>query len=225
MFGKSAPGLAEHARGVSFIDHQKAIRFFRDAQKFRQIREVAVHAEYCIGHDELTRCRQCGLGSRLFRFLNHPLQICHIIMLIHKALGARKANTINNAGVVQFIAKDKVVLAAQCRNRTDIRHVARIERDSGLFALEFCDKIFQLLMRSLVARRKPSATATSPPLQDGLGHRLLKFIDVREVQIRIRRQKNLFLRCAVGHTDLHTRRFRRFHQAHRAVSVVRPCRL
>ena len=78
-------------------------------------------------------------------------------MLIDKALGAGKADTIDNASVVQFIAKDKVVLAAQRRNCANIRHVARIERNGGFFAFEFGDKFFQFLMRRLVARRKPSA--------------------------------------------------------------------
>ena len=226
MFGKSAPGLAEHARGVRFINHQETIIFFRNTHEFRQIREVAIHTENSIGHDEFARGRRCGLArSRFIRFLNHPLQIRHIVMLIDKALGARKANSIDNAGVVQFIAKNKVVLAAQSRNRADVRHVARIERNGGFFALEFGDKFFQFLVRSFVARRKPSAAATCTPLQNKLSHRLLELIDICQIQVRIGSQQNLFPRSAIGHANFHTQRFRRFHQTQGAVSIIRPRRL
>ena len=80
-------------------------------------------------------------------------------------------------------------------------------------------------MRSLVACREAGSPASCPPLQNRLGHRLLEFIDVCQVQVRIGCQQNLFLRSATWHTDFYPRRFRRFHQAHRAVSVVRPSRI
>ena len=135
-------------------------------------------------------------------------------MLVNKALGSRQPNSVDNARVVQFIAKDKVILTAQSRNRADIRHVARIKRNGGFFALEFRDKFFQFLMGRLVACGKAGSPTPCAPLQNRLGHRLLEFVDVRQVQVRIGSQQNLFLRSATWHTDFYPRRFRRFHQAH-----------
>ena len=54
MFRKSAPRAPKDARGMRLINHQKAIASASNAQKLRQIRQIAIHAENSIRHDETT---------------------------------------------------------------------------------------------------------------------------------------------------------------------------
>ena len=52
MFRKSAPRAPKDARGMRLINHQKAISSASNAQKLRQIRQIAIHAENGVGHNE-----------------------------------------------------------------------------------------------------------------------------------------------------------------------------
>ena len=118
--------------------------------------------------------------------------------------------------MVQFVAENKIVLATQRRNRSHVRHVARIERDSCLFAFELCNKLFEFIVRSLVAGREASATATGTPFKDRIRHRLLEFRNVRQIQVRIRSEQNRILT-----RNRHMRCFWRRDVTQRAVRIVR----
>ena len=222
MFRKSAPRAPKDARGMRLINHEQHAMRFRNPQKLRQVCQIAIHAENGIRHNKTTEIR-----NRVFRKLfscaelslgrsNRAFQIRHVIVLVHKAFCTRKANAINDACVIQFVAENKIVLATQRRNRSHVRHVARIERDSRLFAFELCNKLFEFIVRSLVAGREASATAPRSPFKDRIRHRLLEFRNVRQIQVRIRSEQNRILT-----RNRHMRCFWRRDVTQRAVRIVR----
>ena len=52
VFGHAAAARTEHAGGVGFVDHQHRVVPPRQFGQLGQRRQVAVHAEQAVGHDQ-----------------------------------------------------------------------------------------------------------------------------------------------------------------------------
>ena len=92
VFCQTAARFAKHTRGMRFVNHQQNFVSLCNLQQFRQIRQVAIHAEYGVRHNHAAEIRTefCGLlASICLRFRNDAFQIGHVVVLVNKALGTR----------------------------------------------------------------------------------------------------------------------------------------
>ena len=103
-----APARGAHkAGGVAFVHaQQRAVAVAQLAHDI-ELRHRAVHGKHAIGkHQRETRALGAGLCQATF-------QVGHVVVFVAVAFGLAQANAVNDGGMVELVADDRVLLAQQ----------------------------------------------------------------------------------------------------------------
>ena len=131
--------LAEDTDAVSLVDHNRTVVLMLQLNDCGEIAKVTFHREDTIDHNQF--------HGFLRQFLQHALQILHVVVLIVKLLGKRKTAAVDNTCVVAVVTDNIIVFAKQCRNDALIDRETRREAHRCIFVNEFCQFFFQFLMQ------------------------------------------------------------------------------
>ena len=130
---------------VRIIDHHQRLVFIGQRADAVEIGNDAVHREHPIGCDHLV-ARPGSISELQLRF-----EIRHIVVAIAKALCLAQAHTIDDAGVVEFIADHRIFLAQQRFEQTTVGIKARSVENRVLGAQKCRDRGFEVAMARLGA--------------------------------------------------------------------------
>jgi len=110
-----------------------------------EIGNDAVHRKHTVRGDQL-EARAGGVGFFQLRF-----EVGEIVVPVAKALGLREPHTVDDAGVVQFVADDGVGFVEQRFEQTAVRiETARIQ--NAVVGLQECgERLLQFLVHGLRA--------------------------------------------------------------------------
>ena len=86
-------------------------------------------------------------------------------MLINNDASLGKARSVDNAGVVIFVAEDNAFAIAQCRDNADVGHIACVEHQRCFRILELCQLAFECFMQGGIACGQAAAAAAGAPLE------------------------------------------------------------
>ena len=90
---------------MAIVDSDDGIVRIGEIANFGQLRQVAIHAEHAIGEDHLE--------ATVFRVFELRLQVVHVVVLVAKPFGLAQPYAVDDARVVEFIGKDRVLLGEQ----------------------------------------------------------------------------------------------------------------
>ena len=125
-FRRAATVRTNDAHCVRIVDHdQRLILIGQRADSF-QVCDRAIHREHAVSRDPLIP-RAIGIGQLQLR-----LQIGHVGMTIAITLRFAQTYTIDNAGVIERIADDRVVLPQQRFEQTTVGIKTRAVEDGVL---------------------------------------------------------------------------------------------
>ena len=120
MGERAASALANYAEAVRVIDDEPGVVAFGQRQQLRQRREVAVHAEHGVGHDQFAPRLAAG---------EQALQRIGIVVRVAVMLGARQQCSVDQRGVVQAVGEDRVTTTGQRRQQAEVGHHAGAEKE------------------------------------------------------------------------------------------------
>ena len=124
MVHRAAAAPAEHAAAVRIVDHHHRAEFLGDLNQIRERRNVAIHAEHAVGHDELARIAitlpQLG-AQRICIAVGEPADG-----------GTAEPAGVDDAGVVELVAQNHVVAPYQRGHGAQIGGEPRLQ-DQGRF--------------------------------------------------------------------------------------------
>ena len=129
MFADAAPGFAEHAERMGFVDHQEGLVALLDVDEARQVGDVAIHAVEAFDDDQ----RALEVAAD---FAEDVFQRGRVVVVEGAAGGAGKLDAFENAVVDQAVMDDQVLGAEQ---RGDGRHVGGMAADEGDAVLDFVE--------------------------------------------------------------------------------------
>ena len=144
----------EHAEPVGVVHHQPGIEAFGQREQFRQGREIAVHAEYRVGENQLAP------GAALLQPTGERVRIA---MRIAHVLGAGQQGGVDQRGVIQLVGENGVVAPDQRGGDGQIRHIAGGEVQRPLPPDERRELLFQFRVRSQVAADRVRSAAADTP--------------------------------------------------------------
>jgi hypothetical protein len=167
-FRGAAASLAHDAGRVALVHQQVRVRkFLRQPLQLVQSRHVAVHAEHAVRHDESDlRVRPLRHARRLCRRhrLRQLLLQIYVVQVLEALLRLRlaQADAVDDAGVVQLVAEDRVPLAQQRLEDPRVRVEARPVQDRVLRAVERGKSPLQVLVDVLGAADESHRGQTEP---------------------------------------------------------------
>ena len=103
MVRRATPVAPEHTGRVTVVHDHRCIIPIRQLDDPIELREIAIHGEDPVRRDQAkpVGCRVAQLG----------FQVCHIGVRIAEPGGLAEPDAVNQAGVVQGVADDGVLLA------------------------------------------------------------------------------------------------------------------
>jgi hypothetical protein len=154
MFMRAAASLPEKARGVRVVDHGESVILLRQLDDALQVGNNAVHGEASVRRDK-AKARAAG-------FAQLCLQISHVVVLVTEALCFAEPDAVNNAGVVELIADDRIFGADQSFEEPAVGIKTRGIEDRLFGAQELGQRGFELFMNVLCATDKAHARHPEP---------------------------------------------------------------
>ena len=154
IFVRAAAGFAEKSGGVRVVDHRERVVFFGEIANRLEVRDRSVHRETAISGDQSE--------ARILRRAELRLQIGHVVVLVTKALRFAEADAVDDAGVIQFIADDRVFLAEQRFEQTAVGVETGWIKNRVFCAEEFRKRGFQFLVNVLRAANEAHARHAEP---------------------------------------------------------------
>ena len=126
----AAPVAAHDARCVRVVNHGDAAVFLGEFDELVEFGDVAVHAEHTVGNHEFAVVFFAFAGLEFF------LEVGHIAVFVDALVGARDADAVDDAGVVQLIAEYDAALVQDRRGRAGVGSVAGLVKQTGLAFFE-----------------------------------------------------------------------------------------
>ena len=160
FLGRAAAAGAKMAGAVAIVDADNRVVLVGQLADVRQLRQVAVHAEDAVGEDHLE--------SAVLGLFELGLQIGHVVVLVAEALRLAQTDAVDDAGVVQLVAQDRVLLAEQWFEQPAVGVEAGDVEDRVFLAEEVGDRLFELPVRLLRAADEADAGKTIAPLLQAL---------------------------------------------------------
>jgi len=146
---------------VRVIQIQPSIETLSQRQQARKRREIAIHAEDRISHDQLVRRIAGG---------QQALQCGEIVVRIAAKIRARKLHGVVKRGVVEFVGKNRITPPHQRRHHGQIGHIAGAERKGRWLADHTGKALFHGFVRGkMAAHQMRSATPHTPARSTSLG--------------------------------------------------------
>src|SRR5437763_12728744 len=87
---------------MSIIDHGDGLVLFGQLANSPEFRDGAIHRK--------TTVRRNHADTRALRLLEFRFQVSHVVMLVTKTLRLTKSDAVDDAGVIELIADDRVLL-------------------------------------------------------------------------------------------------------------------
>jgi hypothetical protein len=107
----------ENPKGMSFVDHEHQVKFFRQFDKLRQSSQISFNAKNGIGHYQ---------GSAVpSPFLQLALEILQVFMREEADIGSRESTPIPNGGMIGLVAKHDIPGAYKGADHPNIGGVTR----------------------------------------------------------------------------------------------------
>jgi hypothetical protein len=101
---------------MRLIDHQPRMVTPAEVDDLRQIDNVPIHAEDGVDDD------QSGAAAR--GLLQPRFQVLHVVVAKADKIGAGQQTAVDDAGMVELVAEDRVVASDERRNGRQIGGVA-----------------------------------------------------------------------------------------------------
>ena len=126
----------KHIEIMGIVAHGPGVVFARQARKFFERGQIAIHREHAVGHDQRVRMSGTVRGKKRACMIRIIVAECY-----HRA--ARKLRTRPKTGVGKFIDQQKIVLAQQGGNNPGIGKIAGAEHASRILSFQRCKAGFQ----------------------------------------------------------------------------------
>jgi len=145
MFAESEPARAHGAEGMGLVDHEKSGVAVFDFEKFREVREVAVHAVEALDDDaDPLVVASAAMKNLVERF--------PIVVRKRKALGAAELGALDGAVVDEGIVQDEVARSEEITQRRDSGGMAA-DHHHGIFgAVNVRQSLLQLAVEGAFPR-------------------------------------------------------------------------
>ena len=143
MLGGAVAVLAHEADGVGIVDHDHGAVALGKVADGRKVGDDAVHGEDAVGGDEAEAA--IGRGFQL------AFQIGHVVVGVAQPPRLAKPHPVDDAGVVQSVADDGVVLAQQGLEQAAVGVETRRIEDGVLGPEEGAEASLQFPVRGLGA--------------------------------------------------------------------------
>ncbi len=141
--------IAHKPGGMALIYHNKRIVRIRQRTDFVELRDIAIHRKDPVSGNQA--------DVRVLRILQLRLQVVHVAVLVDVAVGLAQADAVDNRGVVQPVADNRIVRTQKRLEKARICIEARVVEDGILLLVEVGQRILQLLMHRLRTADKPHA--------------------------------------------------------------------
>jgi hypothetical protein len=143
MFVGAAPILAHEAHGVGIVDHDQGVVPVGQVADGLQVGDAAVHGEDAVGDDEPVAAIR---GIFQLRF-----QIGHVVIGIAEPFGLAQPHPVDDGGMVQGVADDRVLGAEQGFEEAAVGVEAGAVQDGVLGSQKFGQAALKLLVHVLGA--------------------------------------------------------------------------
>jgi len=121
--------------------------FFRQRCQLIHRPDVSVHAEDAVGNHQLF-ARLAG------HFFQQGFTMFDVLVPENFNRRPRQPRPVNDAGVVQFVGQDKVLLAQNRADRAGVGRKAALKNHAGLHILEAGNLFFQLHVNAHRSRNR-----------------------------------------------------------------------
>ena len=183
--GRAASAVAQHAKAVGVVHHDPRAILLRQAADLRQVRDVALHAEHAVGHDQAARSVR--------NLLELNFQLLHVLVAVGQHAAVAQAAAVVDGGVVLAIADHVVAVAHDGRNDAQVALEAGGEGHHGLLVQEARQLGLQLQMHLQRAVQEAGARAARAVLLQRVQTRLDDLRVLRKSQIVVRAQHDAAL--------------------------------
>ncbi len=156
-----AAAPAQHALTVGVVDHQQVVVLLGDGVDLIERRHIAVHAEHPVGDDH-----RPAIAAALVVF-NHPAQVVGVAVRVAQDAGPGKPAAVDDAGMVELVRVDDVVLADQRRDGPQVGVESGLESDRRLDALELRHAALELEVQAQRAGDRANGGGPDAVLIDG----------------------------------------------------------
>src|SRR5262249_36261307 len=112
VFGHSPAGFADKAGGVALVAHHQRVVFFCQRNNFIHLRNGAVHRTSAVGNH--------NAAAVLLSFFQLGFKVVHIVVLVAETFRFAQTHSVNNRGVVQFVADDGIFFIKQRLKHTTV---------------------------------------------------------------------------------------------------------
>ena len=127
----------QHAQRMRFVDHQPGAMAPRNADKGRQIRDIAIHAVMPLDNEERAPIART-------RFAEQPIRGFVVEMWKWHATRPGEHRPLNNAVVDQRVVDDHVIAAEQMADNGDIGRMPADKDDAVVSAVNLGQRLFEL---------------------------------------------------------------------------------
>ena len=186
-----APVLPHHPARVRVIHHHDGAELLRQGDQIRQGGDVAVHTEHAVGNQQRPAC-----AARRFQ---KPAGRGHVLMRIDLLLRTRQARPVDNAGMVQFVADDHIVLTQQRRHGPGVCGKSGLIQQGRLGVFETRQFFLQFLMDRHVAGDRPDRAGPHTQFINGAPRRCLQAGMVRQAEVVVRTEVDDLTAIIAGH--------------------------
>ena len=138
FFNQAAAVRPEHAGGVRLINHHPGVVLPGQGSNLSQWGQVTVHAEHAVCHNQALACR----WTRVQQFV----QMSRVSVTIDADVSPRQAAAVNDTGVIEAVAQDRIARPHESRQHPDIGVIARRKNESRFRFFEPGEAVFQLVM-------------------------------------------------------------------------------
>ena len=163
--GVPRPCSPDEPDRVRVVDHHHGVVALGELADLTQRRHVAVHREHAVGRDEPPP----GAGS----LLQQLLEVRHVAVAVPVALCGAEPDAVDDGGVVELVARYRVLLVEQGLEQPSVGVEARRVKDRVLGPKELRHSLLEVLVDLLGAADEAHAChPVAPPVQrlPGSGH-------------------------------------------------------
>ena len=187
----AAAVAAQHAGGVRVVDHHDGAVLLGQRGQLVHRPDVAVHREHAVGDHQLV----AGLVGH---FLQQLLAVGRVLVAEDLDLGPREARAVDDAGVVQLVGEDEVVLAQDGAHGAGVGREAALEDHAGLDIFEARDLLLELHVDAHGAGDGAHRARAHAQLARGLQRRLDELGVVGQAEIIVAGQVDDLLAVVVA---------------------------
>ena len=200
------PPGPERAGPVRVVDHHPHVVAPRQLDDLLERRDVAVHREHAVGHDQ--RAAAVGVAQP-------PREVLDVAVAVDERLRAREPAAVDDRGVVELVGEHDLALARERRDRRRGSRGSPSRTGPALCVpLNDASPLLQPPVQRHVARHEPRRARADAPAHRGVRRRLAHARVVRQPEVVVRAQQQDGLAVEDDARPLRTA-----HHAHAAIQA------